>query len=131
MRGTVAHGAYLAVEAARRAGLPGTAAVTEETDRLLGLMEGALDFPSQCSYLGYSVPAATALRRELHEPSADLWRTAYAAAGHVGAGLALPVRLRLLRALLGGAGTRRGPYGAARAARRGSAKGRWGLLTSR
>ena len=100
VRGTMAHAAYLAVEAARRGGLPGTAAVTEETDRLLGLMEGALDFPSQCSYLGYSVPAATALRGELHEPSADLWRTAYAAAGHVGAGLALPVRLRLLGALL-------------------------------
>ena len=49
--------------------------VANEADRLLALMEGALDFPSQCSYLGYSVPAAIALRGELHgEPSVDLWR---------------------------------------------------------
>ncbi len=101
LRGTMAHAAYLAVESARRAGLPDTEDATDDADRLLGLMEGALDFPSQCSYLGYSVPAATALRAELHdERSADLWRAAYDAASHVGAGLALPVRLRLLGALL-------------------------------
>ena len=101
IRGTMAHAAYLAVESARRAGLPETEEVTNEADQLLGLMEGALDFPSQCSYLGYSVPAATALRAELHgEPSAELWRAAYAAAVHVGAGVALPIRLRLLGALL-------------------------------
>ncbi len=101
IRGTMAHAAYLAVESARRAGLPETEEVTKEADQLLGLMEGALDFPSQCSYLGYSVPVATALRAELHgEPSADLWRAAYDAAAHVGAGLALPIRLRLLGALL-------------------------------
>ena len=101
IRGTMAHAAYLAVEAARRAGSPETEDVTKEAGRLLALMEGDLDFPSQCSYLGYSVPAATALRAELHgEPSADLWRAAYDAAAHVGAGLALPIRLRLLGALL-------------------------------
>jgi DNA-binding CsgD family transcriptional regulator len=100
-RGPVVHGAYLAIEAGRRAALPGSEELMEQADRFLARYEGSLGVEAQRSFLGYSTPAAIALRAELHgEPSVELWRAAYDAAAHVGAGLALPLRLRLLAALL-------------------------------
>ncbi len=60
IRGTMALAAYL--RSSPLAGrLPETDEVTNEADQLLCLMEVALVFPSLCSYLGYIVPAATAL----------------------------------------------------------------------
>jgi DNA-binding CsgD family transcriptional regulator/tetratricopeptide (TPR) repeat protein len=100
-RGVVAHAAYLAIELARRKGLPDVDRAVAEADAFFGHMQGAVDFAWQCSLLGHSTSVATALRAELHGvPSADLWRTAYDAAAHLGAGLVLPIRLRLIRALL-------------------------------
>ena len=114
IRGTMAHAALLAVESARRAGLPETDGVANEADRLLALMEGALDFPSQCSYLGYSVPAATALRAEL------LGRPVRGpVAGGVRRRCARGCRPRaadqaaVAGQVAGRRGTRRGPYGTA------------------
>jgi DNA-binding CsgD family transcriptional regulator/tetratricopeptide (TPR) repeat protein len=100
-RGVIAHAAYLAIEAGRRLGLVDAEALSFEADQFLARHEKVLDFTAQCSFLGYSTPVAAALRAEQQgEPSTGLWRTAYDAAGHVGAGLALPVRLRLINALL-------------------------------
>jgi DNA-binding CsgD family transcriptional regulator len=102
-RGPVVHGAYLAVEAGRRAGLAQAEEVLVQADRFLATYDGALPVEGQRSFLGYSTPCAVALRAELHgEPAADLWRAAYAAAAHVGPGLALPIRLRLVQSLLVG-----------------------------
>ncbi len=100
-RAVVAHGAYLATEAGRDQGIAESDELLAETDLFFGAMEGALGDAGQRSFLGHSTPVSAALRAELHgERSADLWRAAYDAAAHVGPGLALPVRLRLLGALL-------------------------------
>jgi DNA-binding CsgD family transcriptional regulator/tetratricopeptide (TPR) repeat protein len=100
-RGVVVHAAYLAIEAGRRAGLPEAEELVATADAFLATYEGELGDEAVRSFLGHSTSVAVALRAELHgEPSVELWRAAYDAAAHVGRGLALPVRLRLLRALL-------------------------------
>jgi DNA-binding CsgD family transcriptional regulator len=100
-RGPVVHGAYLAVEAGRRAGLDEAETLLEQADRFLAKYDGALGVEARRSFLGYSTPVAIALRAELHgQPSAHLWRAAHDAAAHIGPGLALPIRLRLVQALL-------------------------------
>ena len=100
-RGVVVHGAYLAVEAGRRAGLPDAEELLGQADRFLAKYDGIVTVDAHRSFLGYSTPVAIALRAELHgEQSADLWRAAYDAATHVGIGLALPIRMRLVQALL-------------------------------
>ncbi len=100
-RGPVAHGAYLAVEAGQRAGLAEAELVLEQADAVSAKYDGQLAPDAQRSFLGYSTPASAALRAELHgERSVEPWRSAYDAAAKVGRGLALPVRLRLVRALL-------------------------------
>jgi DNA-binding CsgD family transcriptional regulator len=100
-RGAIARAALLAVEAGRAPGRVDLEQLLAEADAFLSRYQHALDFANQCSHLGHSVPFAVALLAELQgEPAAGLWRTAFAAAAHVGAGLALPVRLRLVRALL-------------------------------
>jgi DNA-binding CsgD family transcriptional regulator len=99
-RGVLAHAVYLTVEAGRRAGHDHVDALAE-VDAFFGRYEGELDQDAQRSFLGHSTPVALALRAELHGGvSAGLWRSAHEAAAHVGAGLALPVRLRLVQALL-------------------------------
>jgi DNA-binding CsgD family transcriptional regulator len=100
-RAVVAHGAYLAVEAGRRQGLPYAEELLAEADAFYAAMEGVVDVPGHRSFLGHSTPVSAALRADLHgEPPVRLWRAAYDAASHVGAGLAMPIRLRLLQALL-------------------------------
>jgi DNA-binding CsgD family transcriptional regulator/tetratricopeptide (TPR) repeat protein len=99
-RSVVAHAAYLAIEALARSGQD-TAALVIEVDEFFSRYETSIDVTTHRSLLGSSTPAAVALRAELHgHPSAELWGRAYDAAAHVGAGLALPVRLRWVEALL-------------------------------
>jgi DNA-binding CsgD family transcriptional regulator/tetratricopeptide (TPR) repeat protein len=101
VRGLLAHAAYLAVEAGRADGVTDVEVLLADADTFWAPDDGRLEPEAQRSFLGYGTPVATALRAELHdEPAAERWRVAVAAAAHVGAGLALPVRLRLVQALL-------------------------------
>ncbi|MBF4762558.1 AAA family ATPase, partial [Nocardioides islandensis] len=99
--GLVAHLAYLAIEAAERTGAGSADHLVSAADVLLARAETGLDGDARRSFLGHSTSVALALRAEHRgEPSVELWRAAYDAASHVGAGVALPVRVRLLAALL-------------------------------
>jgi DNA-binding CsgD family transcriptional regulator/tetratricopeptide (TPR) repeat protein len=98
--GLVAHLAYLAIEAART-GVGVTDDLVPAADVLLARAEAGLDGDARRSFLGHSTSVALALQAEIRgEASVELWRGAYDAAAHVGAGVALPVRLRLVQALL-------------------------------
>ncbi len=99
--GAHAYGAYHAIEAAHRRGLPDPTDLMEMADGALNRALRTVSPTGSRTRFGCLIPQAHALRAELcGEPSTDLWRAAYDAAAHVGAGLALPVRLRLLRAML-------------------------------
>jgi DNA-binding CsgD family transcriptional regulator/tetratricopeptide (TPR) repeat protein len=100
-RGVVAHSAYLAIEAGRRAGSAAAEALLPVADAFLAKYDGALGPEALCSFFGHSTLVAGTLRAELHgERSAERWRVSCDAAAHVGPGLALPIRLRLVQALL-------------------------------
>jgi DNA-binding CsgD family transcriptional regulator/tetratricopeptide (TPR) repeat protein len=102
-RGVVAHSAYLAIEAGRRAGSAAAEALLPIADAFLAKYDGALSPEALRSFFGHSTLVAGALRAELHgEPAIELWRAAYDASAHVGPGIALPIRLRLVQALLVG-----------------------------
>jgi DNA-binding CsgD family transcriptional regulator len=100
--GVLAHVLYLALEASRAAGHPPEPELLARADRLLlradaGLVDSLVGWEH-----GVSVLSATALRADLHgEPTVHLWRAAYDAAVQVGEGFALPVRLKVVSALLG------------------------------
>jgi hypothetical protein len=99
--GVLAHVLYLALEAARAASQSFDTGLPARADALLaradaGLVDGMFGWEH-----GVSVLSARALRADLHgEPTVGLWRAVYDAAVQVGEGFALPVRLRLVQALL-------------------------------
>jgi DNA-binding CsgD family transcriptional regulator/tetratricopeptide (TPR) repeat protein len=100
-RAVIAHAALLPLDAARRSGVALPDGLLARVESFLDRFAVDVGAEMQRTFLGHSLPVGVALRAELHdEPSADLWRTAYDAAAHVGAGLALPIRLRLVQALL-------------------------------
>jgi DNA-binding CsgD family transcriptional regulator len=99
--GVLAHVLYLALEAARADGRALDRELLDRADALLSRSESGLVDGVPASETGVSVLSARALRAEMHgEPTLHLWRAAYDAAVQVGAGFALPVRLRLVQALL-------------------------------
>ncbi len=99
--GVMAAVLYLALEATRADARVVDADLLSRADALLSRSEAGLVDGPPASETGVSVLSAKALRAELHgEPATDLWRAAYDAAIPVGAGFALPVRLRFVQSLL-------------------------------
>jgi DNA-binding CsgD family transcriptional regulator len=100
-QGIIAHAGWLALDAARQAGVALDTNLRDRCDAMLARAVDGLHGPVLRSADGLSVLAARALRAELlDEPSVELWRSAYDTATHAGAGLALQVRPRLIQALL-------------------------------
>jgi DNA-binding CsgD family transcriptional regulator len=99
--GVLAHVLCLSLDASQAQGRPPDPELLGRGDRLLsravvGLVDSLVGWEH-----GVSVLSAKALRADLHgEPAAQAWRAAYDAAVQVGDGFALPVRLRLVAALL-------------------------------
>ncbi|MBF4766139.1 hypothetical protein ISU07_23650, partial [Nocardioides islandensis] len=100
-QGCVAHAVYLALDAARRARLPLDGALAARADSLVARADGAIAEGSQRTTYGVSILTARALRADLRgERSVEWWRATHDAAAHIGPGLALWPRLRMLQALL-------------------------------
>ena len=98
--GCLASGAYVALAAAQRAGLPSDEVLLERADTMLADAGASLPLEAYRNWEGVDVLIARARRADLvGEPSIDAWRTAYDACSQIGAGVALPVRLGLVMAL--------------------------------
>ncbi len=95
----LAHAAYESALAGRVLGSPAPDLV-ERADALLASVDDAL-VPTPITVWSLSLLCARALRAEIHgRPAADLWRAAFDGARTIGDGVALPIRWRLVRALL-------------------------------
>ena len=92
--GCLASGAYLALAAAQRAGLPPDEDLLERADTMLANAAASLPPEAHRNWEGVDVLIARARRADLlGEPSVRAWREAYDACSRIGAGVALPVRL--------------------------------------
>jgi DNA-binding CsgD family transcriptional regulator/tetratricopeptide (TPR) repeat protein len=99
--GCLASGTYLVLAAARRAGLQPDQELLERADTMVAKAEASLPLGAYLNWEGVDVLIARARRADLvGDRSVDAWRATYDACSRIGAGIALPVRLGLVSALL-------------------------------